>query len=74
MVFEWKAETMLEKEICPDVRFAYPEGAYTMLYEYEDGAPIQAWDIVPHNYFSAFPLIIAMEGDYVAYTVLPQSE
>ena len=61
---------VLTKEICPDVRFAYPEGAYTMLYKYVDGVPTMAWEFAPHT----FDLTLQVLGytDFVAYTVLPE--
>lgn len=61
---------MRTSEICPDARFGYPEGAYTMLYVYEDGVPIQAWDIIPHNFLSAMKVLDIT--DYVAETILPE--
>lgn len=63
---------MLTSEICPDVRFAYPEGAYTLVYEYANvtNTPVRVWDILPHNFEPTFPLLGMT--DYVAYTVLPE--
>ena len=61
---------VLTQEICPDVRFAYPEGAYTIVDVYEDGVPVMAWDLMPHNFLSSWPFL-GVE-DYVAYTVLPE--
>lgn len=53
-----------------DPSFAYPEGAYTLLYQYEDGVPVHTWDIIPHQYAGAFEVLGIT--DYVAYTVLPE--